>query len=202
MRKLKQESLDAAFTKLYEETYDTVLRYIICRCAAPSDIGDLVQNTYLALYQRLRRSGEPVRDPQHYVMRIARNELYHHYGAASMLRNCLPVFSPHDEEESFKAVERELLDVEADPDDQVLCDEIWEFLSRGDPLTFRIFILYFSQDLGLCEIAQALHVNENTVKSRLYRTLKKLKETFQWQEDEALHETKRFIPAGDESAST
>lgn len=92
MRKLKQESLDAAFTKLYEETYDSVLRYIICRCAAPSDIGDLVQNTYLALYQRLRRSGEPVRDPQHYVMRIARNELYHHYGAASMLRNCLPVF--------------------------------------------------------------------------------------------------------------
>ena len=55
MRKLKQESLDAAFTKLYEETYDSVLRYIICRCAAPSDIGDLVQNTYLALYQRLRR---------------------------------------------------------------------------------------------------------------------------------------------------
>lgn len=67
MRKLKQESLDAAFTKLYEETYDSVLRYIICRCAAPSDIGDLVQNTYLALYQRLRRSGEPVRDPQHYA---------------------------------------------------------------------------------------------------------------------------------------
>ena len=120
MRKLKQESLDAAFTKLYEETYDSVLRYIICRCAAPSDIGDLVQNTYLALYQRLRRSGEPVRDPQHYVMRIARNELYHHYGAASMLRNCLPVFSPHDEEESFEAIERELLDVESDPDDQVL----------------------------------------------------------------------------------
>ena len=59
-----------------------------------------------------------------------------------------------------------------------------------------------SQDLGLREIAQALHLNENTVKSRLYRTLKKLKETFQWQEDEALHETKRFIPAGDESAST
>lgn len=119
------------------------LRYIICRCAAPSDIGDLVQNTYLALYQRLRRSGEPVRDPQHYVMRIARNELYHHYGAASMLRNCLPVFSPHDEEESFEAIERELLDVESDPDDQVLCDEIWAFLSHGDPLTFRIFILYF-----------------------------------------------------------
>ena len=172
MRKLKQESLDAAFTKLYEETYDSVLRYIICRCAAPSDIGDLVQNTYLALYQRLRRSGEPVRDPQHYVMRIARNELYHHYGAASMLRNCLPVFSPHDEEESFEAIERELLDVESDPDDQVLCDEIWAFLSHGDPLTFRIFILYFSQDLGLREIAQALHLNENTVKSRLYRTLK------------------------------
>ena len=53
MRKLKQESLDAAFTKLYEETYDSVLRYIICRCAAPSDIGDLVQNTYLALKMKL-----------------------------------------------------------------------------------------------------------------------------------------------------
>lgn len=38
--------------------------------------------------------------------------------------------------------------------------------------------------------------------SRLYRTLKQLKETFQWQEDEALHEAKRFIPSGDESAST
>ena len=69
-------------------------------------------------------------------------------------------------------------------------------------MTFRIFILYFSQDLGLREIAQALHLNENTVKSRLYRTLKQLKETFQWQEDEELHEAKRFIPSGDESAST
>ena|GEM_PF-94096 len=197
VRKLKQEALNAVFTKVYEETYDAVLRYIVCHCASPSDICDLVQNTYLALYQRMRRPGEAVRDPQHYVMRIARNELYRHYGATGMLRNYLPIFSPHDGEADFDAVERELLDTEAEPDDCVLCDEIWEFLSHGDPLTFRIFILYFSQDLGLKEIAQLLHINENTVKSRLYRTLKKLKETFQWQEEESLHETKRSVPSGD-----
>ncbi len=196
MRKLTQEALDAAFTQLYEETYDAVLRYIVCHCASPSDIGDLVQNTYLGLYQRMRRTGETVRNPHHYVMRIARNELNHHYGATRMMRSCLPVFSPHDREENFEAIERELLETEADPDDCVLCDEIWEYLSRGDLLTFRIFILYFSQDVGLKEIAQMLHVNENTVKSRLYRTLKKLEAIFQWQEV-AEHETKKSISSGD-----
>ena len=78
----------------------------------------------------------------------------------------------------------------------MLCDEIWEYLARGDLLTFRIFILYFSQDVGLKEIAQMLHVNENTVKSRLYRTLKKLEAIFQWQEV-AEHETKKSISSGD-----
>lgn len=196
VRKLKQEPLDAAFTKLYEETYDAVLRYIVCRCASPSDISDLVQNTYLALYQRMRRPGETVREPRRYIMRIAHHELCRHYGVVGMLRNCLPVFSPHGGEEDFASIELALLDEAADPDDRVLCDEIWETLAQGDLLTFRIFTLYFSQDCGLKEIAQILHVNENTVKSRLYRTLAKLKKQFQWQEA-VEYETQRLDSAGD-----
>lgn len=39
----------------------------------------------------------------------------------------------------------------------------------------RIIRLYFFEELTLSQIARLLHINENTVKSRLYRALKHLK---------------------------
>lgn len=41
--------------------------------------------------------------------------------------------------------------------------------------SFLIIKLYFFEELTLAQIARLLHVNENTVKSRLYRALKYLK---------------------------
>lgn len=44
--------------------------------------------------------------------------------------------------------------------------------------TAKIFYLYFVLEMTFKEIANELQVKESTVKSNLYRMLKKLKETF------------------------
>ena len=53
--------------------------------------------------------------------------------------------------------------------------ELGEILERLDGKERAVIILRYFQDLKLEEIAEVLEENVNTVKARLYRTLKKLR---------------------------
>lgn len=48
-------------------------------------------------------------------------------------------------------------------------------VERLEGSSFMIIKLYFFEELTIAQIARLLHINENTVKSRLYRALKYLK---------------------------
>jgi len=61
-------------TDIYEAAYKDVLRYVVSKCRSADDIPDLIQNTYLNFYNRLRKHGE-VKEPKKYLIKIARNEV-------------------------------------------------------------------------------------------------------------------------------
>ena len=83
------------------------------------------------------------------------------------------------EEESFEALELDFLNEEID-EDHLLAEAVWSEIRAADFLTVQIFTLYFLYDTPLNTIAAQLDVPESTVKNRLYRTLKKLRQQFYW----------------------
>lgn len=172
---MKETNIEELLTKIYNSTYDDVLRYVTSKCRNYDDIGDLLQNTYLSFYRALK-SKRDIKDPKKYLITIARNEIYKHYGILKIAYNYIPIFSANDEE-SFNKFQEDLK-TESNYDEGILCKEIWNYLKQGDMLTFKIFLLYFKNDLKIKDIGIALNISESTVKNRLYRTLNKINNEF------------------------
>ena len=163
------------FNAFYARTYEDTRRYVLSRCACAADAADILQNSYLAFYQQMRK-GTSMRRPEAYRLSIVRRELGRQYGWAKRARKQVPVFTP-DESENFDALEGAFLSEEID-ESRLVADEVWKQIRQLDPLTYPVFLLYFAQQHTLSEIARELGCRESMVKSRLYRALKKLREQF------------------------
>ena len=46
------------FEEIYKATYNSTLKYIICKCSNIEDVNDLLQDTYVELYKILKRKKE------------------------------------------------------------------------------------------------------------------------------------------------
>lgn len=167
--------LEFKLTEIYNETHKDVLKYVVSKCNNPDDINDLVQNVYLNFCKRLRKNGH-IDEPKKYLITIARNEIFKHYGFIKASREFIPLFS-RGEGEDYSALEAEI-STEDISYDSLLCDEVWEYVKKLDILTFKIFVLYFKYDMKLSDISKTLRVNESTVKSRLYRTIRDVRNKF------------------------
>ena len=59
-----------AFTQLYEETYDELLKYIVTHCSNLEDANEILQDTYLDFYRALKRRNI-IQDPRSYLFAIS-----------------------------------------------------------------------------------------------------------------------------------
>lgn len=172
---MEEVNIEEILTAVYNETYDDVFRYILSKCRNTDDIGDLIQNTYLNFYKALTKKTNII-DYKKYLIRIARNEVFRHYGVLKAAQNYIPIFSLDGDDEFY--ILKEDLKEEHNFDEKILCDSIWELIKTKDILTFKIFILYFKNDLKIKEISKTLNVSESTVKNKLYRTMKQINKEF------------------------
>lgn len=62
------------FEKIYEDTYNTTLKYVICKCYNLDDVNDIMQETYTELYKILKEDNT-IRNMQAFVIGIARNKI-------------------------------------------------------------------------------------------------------------------------------
>ena len=170
--------LEREFNDIYDASYTHVYKYVLSKARNSGDIADIVQNVYINLYNRLRKGGQ-IKEPLKYLIKSAKHEVYKNYRLADRLAMNIPVFSKREsDDENFDNLELELLSEEKDEINGLILDEVWKFLKHGDILTYKIFILYFEYDEKLCDIAEILEVKESTVKNRLFRTLKIIREQY------------------------
>ncbi|WP_252215836.1 sigma-70 family RNA polymerase sigma factor [Clostridium sp. VAP41] len=173
---MQETNIEKLITDIYNNTYDDVLRYVVSKCRSSDDIADIMQNIYLNFYKALKNKRE-IKEYKKYLIRIARNEVYKHYGLLKMLQNHIPIFSLNDDKQ-FKNIQEDL-NIEYNYEEEALCEEIWGYIKKKDILTFKIFVLYFQSDLKIKDISKSLNVSESTVKNRLYRTMNKINEEFE-----------------------
>ena len=165
VQSLDKDAVRERFEKIYDKTYDYIYRYVMSKADTRETAEDIIQNVYLTFYRKML-DGDTVLNVKHYLLRMAKNSIADHYRTRV-------VFDSIDEYDDI-------------PDDTALAElensegaayaDIMSGLEKTDMTAFRIFMLHFGQGMTLKETASALGIAESAVKTKMYRTLKKLKE--------------------------
>ena len=92
---IDQKTLDE-FSKIYDETYNDVLRYVVCKCSNISDVEDIIQNIYLDVYKKLPNISKS------YIMGISKNKVNDYY-RYNYKRKILEMFSKEEIEVDYKS---------------------------------------------------------------------------------------------------
>ncbi len=155
-----QEAL-SKFESVYDETYDDVLKYLVCNVARISDVADIIQDVYLAVYKKIKKNIS-----REYVLGIARHKLKDYYRLRYRHKD-----NKLDYEIDMVADSIDLLE------DVILEEQIslvWDYLSKKKSIISKIFFLYYYENNSLKDIASILKISESNVKHYLYRTLKEI----------------------------
>lgn len=152
------------FHELYVDTYDEVLKYVVCNTKSISDVEDIIQEIYLAVFKKIKKNIN-----REYVFGIAKNKIKDYYRFHYKRKK--DIWNSTDKIEDISD-EIDILELVIQ-DDQI--DFVWDYLKHKNSLVGKIFLLYYYQNCSLKEIAALLEITESNVKHYLYRTLKEIK---------------------------
>ncbi|QTA90671.1 RNA polymerase sigma factor [Desulfonema magnum] len=153
--------------------HEDIFRMVYYRTRSRMDAEDLTQEIFMQMIKSLPGLKKTSRFKS-WLFRIALNRIKDFYRKKSILN----FFGTSTEvDESYQEISQN----DDDPIDKLMRKEFWEQFrqfTEGLPRWEReVFILRFADHLGIREIAETLKKNESTVKTHLYRALKKFRQT-------------------------
>ncbi|WP_409369345.1 RNA polymerase sigma factor [Lysinibacillus sp. 38-6] len=180
---MNSQVVEEKFNEIYDKTYQQCLIYVISKCNHTSVIPDIIQETYLALYRILKDKGiDYLKNPEAYVIRIAKSKIYQQYTLKEKVKNILPLFDINKEEKEYNKadINMELCENELEltiENKEVLAD-IWRFLQTKPQKVQKVFYLFYYAELSIPEIAQHMRLNQSTIKNYIYRTTHEIRKKF------------------------
>lgn len=161
------------FEDLYDKTYKNVLKYVVCNCSNVEDIKDIIQNIYMEVLKKIQK--EVVFNNENaYIMGIAKNKVNEYYRHKYKVK-IVSLFANKNDEE-FNIDIPDSFDLELDYIKKEDINFIWDFLKKKKIIIFKVFYLYYYEDLSIENISKALNISQSNVKHYLYRTINELKE--------------------------
>ena len=166
-----REEINQQFKKIYDETYSNILRYIIIKTSNINEVNDIIQETYLELWNILNRRVLIEENINSFMIGIANNKIKKHYTFLGHIKALIKDNSKKDiEDMAVDEISLEDLSIQKEE-----CYLVWEYLkSRKNQNIPKIFYLYYEEEMSLKEIAKVLDCSVSYVKNLLYRTLKEL----------------------------
>lgn len=177
---MDKSKINQSFEKLYNRTYTDIYKYILLKVSPKETAEDILQNIYLELYRKML-SGETILRPKHFLLTVAKRRVADHYRSA-----------PDEEsfDENIAIVDERALE-NLENDDSFLYEDIMRSLEQSDTTAYRIFYLHYACGHTLQKTAKLLGMTESTVKSKMYRTLSKLKKQLTEEDNYALFRRSR-----------
>ena len=165
------------FEEIYNNSYKNILKYIIQKCSNIEDINDLVQDTYLNLFEYLhKKKFIELEDYQAYLITISKKQLSKHYGLLDKIkRNFINNTEGEENEEKIQEIDSKI-ELEREIILKLDSEKVWNLIKNKDINTVKIFYLYFHEELKIIEISELLNLKESNVKNKLYRTLREFRE--------------------------
>lgn len=149
------------FNNVYDDTYTGLLKYTVAKTSRADEVEDIMQAVYQKFYTRICRRGfTDIQNPHAFLMTLANRELARFY-AAKQRRN---------ERETALDFELEAEEPFAPAFEQSeAAARVWETVRGFAPEAYRVFALYYGFDMPVEDVAKALGLTEQAVKSRLFR---------------------------------
>lgn len=160
------------FKKIYDETYNNLLKFIVCRCSNIDDVNDIIQETYTEFY-KIFISEKNLDNVNKYIYGIAKNKIKKHYNLIYKIKT---ISLSKEEDTGLIDTISSDINIEKIILDKSDLDFIWKYLKKKKIIIQRVFYLYYSLDLSIKEISNELDISESCVKNYLYRTLNELQE--------------------------
>ncbi len=85
------------FEKIYNETYKSILKFVVYKCNDLNDVDDIIQDTYLQLFKELK-NGKEILDKTAYLITIAKNKIISDYQSKIKIKT-ISIFQEKDEDE-------------------------------------------------------------------------------------------------------
>lgn len=167
-----QETLKT-FDELYYETYQDILKYVVCNCSNIDHVKDIVQNIYLEVLKKLKKNKQTINKA--YIMGIAKHKIKDYYRFNYKAKLISLNNSKDNEELELINNIPEDFNIEEYLITKEDIKHVWFYLKKKKVIISQIFYLYYYLNFSIFEISQELHISESNVKNYLYRTLKELK---------------------------
>ena len=171
-------SITSRFNEIYDSTNKAVLSFVTVKCGNTADIRDIVQDTYMELYQLLQKRGvDYIKNSKAMVLRIAKQKISRHYSLMERLRLWIPLFVKNEngDEAPLPDLEDQSFLTEDFVTDQILLEKARKLIQQKPEDVKKIFYLFYDVGQSIPQIAQVLSMSESSVKNKLYRTLKELR---------------------------
>lgn len=162
--------MDQEFEKIYIETYEYVLKFIIIKCYNINDVNDIIQDTYIELYKIMKRK-KKIENIESFICGIATNIIKRYYHK----KNKIIVLQNDNEEVDMLNTIPDKFNLEEDFINKDNTEKVWNYIKTKDIDTIKTFYLYYRLDEKIVDIARELNLNESNIKNRIYRTLKEIR---------------------------
>ena len=159
------------FKEIYDKTYDNNLKYIVLKTNV-DDANDVIQEVYIELLNKLKKEKSiEIENIDGFVFGITKNVLKRFYKNINLDKDIF-VFSTEDTNEEIA----DSYSLEDDFINDTNISLIWDEIRKKEDVIQKIFYLYYVLDIKISDIAESMNINESTIKTKIYRTLKELKE--------------------------
>lgn len=166
------------FNEIYNKTHKDLLKYVIIKCHDVSSTGDIIQETYLELWNILNKKELKDTNIKSYLIGIANNKIKKHY---TILKKIKTISLFEKDEKGIELIEK--IEDEININDLIISDDnwniIWKYIkSKKNQDIPKVFYLYYKLELSIKEIAKYLGKTESYIKHLIYRTLHELENKF------------------------
>ena len=128
------------FEKIYYETYDITLKYIVCNSSNINDVNDIIQEVYLEVYKKLNKM-DYINDINSYIIGIAKNKIRKHYYKFNRLKT-LSIFNKNDDEIEYVDIIKSDIDLEKIIINSNLYEKAWDYVKTKKYIIAKVFFLY------------------------------------------------------------
>ncbi len=162
-----------AFQQLMDHYQEMIYRMVYYRTRAKMDAEDITQDVFFKAFNNIGTLKSPERF-KGWLYQIATNRVWDYY-RKKRVRSFFSFMSVDDDafEQQPEAAGEET------SEDHLMRKNFWEqvdrLVSNLSRMEGEVFLLRYFDQLGLKEIAQVLGKGESTIKTHLYRAIKKLK---------------------------
>ncbi|MCH7921245.1 MAG: sigma-70 family RNA polymerase sigma factor [Planctomycetes bacterium] len=172
---LAKEDSDA-FVELYRRHYDMIFRYCVHRLLSRELAEDMSSQVFLKVVDRISDFEGNSRQFRAWLYAIATNEINGHFRKTIRRTRLIRRVDPHSNGHAAECPSA-VMDL---ANRQAVIREALRSLKPNDQ---TIITLRFTEDLSTADIAGVLGIKEGSVRARLSRALKKLRDTLEpvWQ---------------------